>query len=284
MPEFAPLQTVTVGDVKVTYLPDGGGIVEPLALYPASTAEGWAKYPQLLDEEGKFRTTIGGYLIEVGERKMVVDAGIGPVTVPFPGFGPFFGGKFLQSLAQTGVARSAVTDVIFTHLHLDHVGWTTLEEDGQRVLTFPNARHAVTQTEWDFWYGGDNPAGPDPVAVQQPLDGRIAFFADGDELAPGIRVLATPGHTPGHVSLLIEGAAQRLYLLADVLHGAMQVTEPTWSVAFDVDMAQARATRDALYPALTQPHTLVAANHFSGTVFGRIVETENGRSWEAGVG
>ncbi len=282
MPEFAPLQTVTMGGMKVTYLPDGGGIVEPLALYPASTAAGWAKYPHLLDEEGKFRTTIGGYLIEVGDRKIIVDTGIGPVTIPFPGFGPFFGGKYLESLAQTGVAREAVTDVVFTHLHLDHVGWTTVEEAGQRVLTFPKARYMVTQVEWDFWYGEDNPAGPDPVTVQQPLAERIEFFQDGDELAPGIRVVATPGHTPGHVSLLITQGEQRLYLLADVLHGAMQVTEPGWSVAFDVDVAQARATRDGLYEELVQPHTLVAANHFSQTVFGRIVAGVNGRRWEAG--
>lgn len=280
MVEFAPLQTVTIGEVKVTYLPDGGGIVEPLALYPASTAEGWTKYPHLLDEEGKFRTTIGGYLIEVGEQKIIVDTGMGPVTIPFPGFGPFWGGKFLESLAQTGVSRAAVTDVLFTHLHLDHVGWTTVEENGQRVLTFPNARHRVTQTEWDFWYGGDDPIGPDWAAVQQPLAQHITFFSDGDELAPGLRAVATPGHTPGHVSLLLETSRQRLYLLADVLHGAMQITEPGWCVAFDRDPEMARATRDSLYPELTRPDTLVAANHFTETVFGRIVTTETGRSWE----
>lgn len=283
MPNFAPLQTVTLGEMKVTYLPDGGGIVEPLALYPASTAAGWAKYPDLLDDEGKFRTTIGGYLIETGERKLIVDTGIGPLHIPFPGFGPFFGGKYLESLAQTGVARAAVTDVIFTHLHLDHVGWTTVAENGQRVLTFPNARHAVTQAEWDFWYGGDNPAGPDPQTVQQPLAERITFFGAGEELAPGIHVLATPGHTPGHISLLLEAAGQRLYLLADVLHGAMQITEPEWSVAFDINPEMARATRDALYADLVQPNTMVAVNHFSGTVFGRIVATETGLQWAPSI-
>ncbi len=280
MPHFAPLQSVTLGNFKVTYLPDGGGIVEPGALYPASTAEGWAKYPDLLNEDGKFLTTIGGYLIEAGERKIIVDTGIGPVNIPFPGFGPFFGGKYLESLAQTGVTPEAVTDVIFTHLHLDHVGWTTTAENGQHVLTFPNARHAVTQAEWEFWYGGTNPAGPDPEAVQRPLAPIITFFQGGDELLPGLRILSTPGHTPGHVSLLLETAGQRLYLLADVLHGAMQISEPDWSVAFDIDPAQARATRDALYAELMQPDTLVAVNHFSGTVFGRIVTGDSGRVWQ----
>lgn len=280
MPAFAPLQTLTIGRFTVTYLPDGGGIVNPLTLYPASTAEGWARYPYLLDEDGQFRTTIGGYLIQTGDQTIIVDAGIGPVHIVFPGFGPFFGGRFLESLAQTGVAREDVTDVIFTHLHLDHCGWATLEQDGARVLTFPNARHVVTETEWTFWYGGDNPAGPDPAAVQRPLGDRIAFIRDGDQPAPGLRVLSTPGHTPGHISLRLEGDGQRLYLLADVLHGAMQVSEPEWSVAFDIDPVTARATRDALYAELLQPDTLIAANHFSETVFGRIIANAAGRRWE----
>ncbi len=79
---------------------------------------------------------------------------------------------------------------------------------------------------------------------------------------------------------LLETAGQRLFLLADVLHGTMQISEPDWSVAFGIDPAQARATRDALYAELMQPDTLVAVNHFSGTVFGRIVATDAGRVWQ----
>lgn len=280
MPDFAKLQTVKIGDIKLTYLPDGGGIVNPLALYPASTETGWQKYPELLDDEGKFLTTIGGYLLEVGDRKIAVDQGIGPVNIEFPGFGPFFGSKYLDSLAQTGVAPEAITDVVYTHLHLDHCGWATIEADGQRRLTFPNARYAVSQTEWDFWYGGDNPAGPHPEFVQKPLADRIGFIAAGDSIAPGVTVLATPGHTPGHCSLLLEGGGQRLYLLGDVLHGVMQLREWDWSVAFDADPAAARQTREGLYPQLAQPDTLVAVNHFSNRVFGRITESDGGLNWQ----
>jgi glyoxylase-like metal-dependent hydrolase (beta-lactamase superfamily II) len=277
MPDFAQLSSIQIGKIKVTYLPDGGGVVVPGALYPASTADGWQKYPDLLNEEGQFLTTIGAFLIEVGDEKIAVDTGIGPVNIEFPGFGPFFGGRYLDSLAGTGVKPEAVTQVVFTHLHLDHCGWTTVEKDGERALTFPNASHWATQAEWDFWHGGDNPAGPHPEFVQRPLAGRLQFLAEGEEIAPGVTVVSTPGHTPGHISLRLESEGKVGYLLGDVLHGAMQLAETDWSVAFDIDQAAARATRDNLLPQVEGEGVIVAANHFSNAVFGHIVMGEDGR-------
>ncbi|HFE66974.1 MAG TPA: MBL fold metallo-hydrolase [Chloroflexi bacterium] len=279
MPQFAETQSVTVGDVKVTFLADGGGIVIPTALYPASTDEGWQNHTELLDENGKFLTSIGAFLVEIGDQKIAVDMAMGPMTIEFPGFGPFSGGKYMESLASTGVAREDVTDVVFSHLHLDHVGWTTIDVDGRRELMYPNARHLVTQAEWDFWYGGDNPAGPHPEFVQQPLADIILFIQDGDEIAPGMRVVGTPGHTPGHISLLIESGGQRLYLTADILHGAMQLQEPDWSVAFDNDPEQARHSRERMYAEFVKPNTLVGVNHFSNKVFGTISPDGDVYTW-----
>lgn len=280
MPQIAPYQKIVVGDVTVTFLPDGGGIVTPEALYPASTTEAWQQYDDLLNEAGKFITSIGAFLIETNGRKIAVDLGIGPVSIDFPGFGPFSGGQYRQSLAQTGVPPTAVTDVIFTHLHLDHCGWTTIEQNDTRSLLFPEARYHATKSEWDFWYGGDNPAGPHPEFVQKPLADRIEFFQDGDELAPGITAVATPGHTPGHSSLLIHSGQQRLFLTADVFHGVMQLQEPDWSVAFDVDAEQARKTREGLYSELTKPNTLVAVNHFSNHAIGTIAPAGSRYKWQ----
>jgi len=277
MPQFAEMRSITVGDVKISFLADGGGIVEPVALYPASESmEHWQPYQALLNDENKFITSIGAFFVEVNERKIAIDLGVGPVTIDFPGFGPFSGGKYIESFKATGLSAEEVTDVVFTHLHLDHCGWTTQEVGGQRKLTFPNARYLVTATEWDFWYGGDNPAGPHPEFVQKPLEGRIEMMAEGDTIAPGITVISTPGHTPGHISLLVTSGDERAYLLGDVLHGTMQLAEPDWSVAFDTDAELARKSREKLYPELAKPNTIVAAGHLSNNVFGRI-EKSNGK-------
>lgn len=279
MPHIAPLQTVTVGDIRVTYLPDGGGALAPTALYPGTTPEQWRPYAGYLGENGGVVTTVGGYLIETGDRKVIVDTGLGPVELEFPGFGPMYGRHYLESFARTGVARTAVTDVIFTHLHLDHVGWTTIEENGERVLLFPNARYYVHRTEWDAWQGSDNPAGPHPEFVVKPLAPIIRFMAGGDEVVPCVEVVETPGHTPGHVSLVVNGGSERLLLTADLFHCPVQVSERSWYVAFDMDPEQARASRERMYPELVRPDTLAAVNHFSDQVFGHFSQEGDGYRW-----
>ncbi len=279
LPQPAPLQSLSLGDFKVTYLPDGVGRFKALATFPNSTADEWRSYRDLVDMEDHMVTTIGGFLIQTSDRNIIVDTGTGPMTIDFPGFGPLMGGDYLASFARTGLAREDVTDVLFTHLHLDHCGWTTVEVDGQRELTFPQARHTVTQTEWNFWYGGDHPAGPHPLFVQQPLADKIAFLETGRDFVPGLHVLDTAGHTPGHISLLITVGEERLFLTADIWHTPAQVHERQWSMAFDFDPAQATAARWQLFPDLIKPNTLVASNHFCNTVFGRIVADNGDYRW-----
>lgn len=276
----APQATLSIGDAKVTYLPDGIGRFLATATFPNSTAEEWQAYQPLVDDEQRMLTSIGGFLIQLGDRNIIMDTGTGPVELEFPGFGPMNGGDYPASFAATGVDRHEVTDVIFTHLHLDHVGWTTIDVDGKRELMFPNARHMVSQAEWEFWYGGDNPAGPHPEFVQEPLKPIIEFVAPGDEIAPGLTLIGTPGHTPGHLSLSLTRDGQRLILTADIMHVAAQIDKSDWTMAFDVDPAQATASRKMLLRLCAEPDTVAAVNHFSNGVFGRISHGEGGYRWE----
>ncbi|HSH01970.1 MAG TPA: MBL fold metallo-hydrolase [Anaerolineae bacterium] len=281
MAKFAEVQTLEVGDFKITFLPDGGGLVVPTATYPASSEAGWAKYEDFLDEEGRLVVTIGGFLIETGEHKIVMDLGVGPQTVDFPGFGPFIGGKYLESWEKTGVERGEVTAVVYTHLHLDHVGWTTVEVDGQREFTFPNARHLCTKVDWEFWLDDESGLGPNPETVQEPLKEKIEFIEAGDELAPGITVLATPGHTPGHISLRLDAGDKQVYLIADLLHSEVQFYEADWFVAFDVDPETARETREKMYETVAQPNIIVGDGHFADAVFGQLKREGDGWRWQA---
>ncbi len=132
MAHFAGVSSKVPGDATISFLADGGGRTKPTASFPASDDEGWARHRDALSDSGELVTSIGGFLIELPERKIVVDTDIGPVEIDFPSFGPFSGGAFLGSLASTGVDPADVMDVVFTHLHLDHVGWTTTKRDGNR--------------------------------------------------------------------------------------------------------------------------------------------------------
>lgn len=280
MSNFAGSNSVTIGDINVSFLSDGGGIINAVAMYPESgSPEAWAPYSRLQDDEGNIYPTIGGFLIETGQQIIAVDLGLGPMRLDFPGFGPFIGGDYMESLQNTGVDRHEVTDVVYTHMHLDHVGWTSIEVDGERELMYPNARHLCTQTEWEFWHGQDNPLGPNIETVQQPLEGIIEFVSEGDEIAPGISVIEIPGHTPGHICLMITAGYERLLLGGDLLHSESQLYEASWYVPFDVDPVEARASREAMYPEMIQPNTMTALGHLSNQVFGNLSEGEDGYVW-----
>ncbi len=140
--------------------------------------------------------------------------------------------------------------------------------------------YVTTDAEWGFWQGGSDPFGPNLEAVQRPLKDRLEMIKGGMTIAPGIDVLSTPGHTPGHVSLVVSEGTKRGIILGDVLHCPVQLTEPEWSIAADVDPVLARRTREEVYVELEKPGTFAGNNHFAEAVFGRIILTEGKRTWQ----
>jgi glyoxylase-like metal-dependent hydrolase (beta-lactamase superfamily II) len=282
---------ISVGDTTVTYLPDGHGWLNSAALFPASSPDGWATHAEFLDTEGRFPVSIGSFLIRTAKRVILVDLGLGAVDFTVPDLAAFKGGGLLTALAAEGLAPSDVDTVVYTHLHHDHVGWTTNvapapnapDSQGVTGLTFADAEHLVSEAEWRHWAGTDELVGPDPAAVQAPLTDRIAFLADGEDVAPGVRVRATPGHTPGHASLLVTDPAgrdaRRLVILGDVMHCQVQVIESHWSFAFDADPERGIATREQLLKELEDDDTVLAGGHFAGNVFGRVLPPTARRAW-----
>ncbi|MBQ2753722.1 MAG: MBL fold metallo-hydrolase [Firmicutes bacterium] len=276
---FAPMQTITSGNCKVTYIPDGGAYISSGAMYPTSDAEGWTGYPELTDDQARVIVSLGGFLIETGDRKILMDLGYGPYNVEFPGFGPFMGGKYLESLAATGVKPEEITDVFYTHLHLDHVGWTSVEKDGKRVLTFPNARYMCSETEWNFWPGDESGLGPDPETVVKPLTGVIQFVKDGEEIAPGLTAYAAPGHTPGFMTLKLETGADTIWFCADIFHCTVQFSERKWHAVFDIDPAAGEVSRVAKLPEFVKDGVIMADGHFSNGAFGKLTEEDGKYIW-----
>ncbi|MFF5213306.1 MBL fold metallo-hydrolase [Streptosporangium sp. NPDC000396] len=291
MVQPAPRAHIGIGDTTVTYLPDGHGWLNPAVLFPASSPDGWATHAEFLNAEGRFPVSIGSFLIRTAGRVILVDLGLGAVDFAVPDVATFKGGELLNALAAEGLTPDDVDTVVYTHLHHDHVGWTSdlapapNAPAGQTVtgLTFKGARHLVSEAEWRHWSGTAELVGPDPIAVQTPLADRIAFVADGEEIAPGVRILSTPGHTPGHSSLLVTDPAggdnRRLVILGDVMHCQVQVTESHWTFAFDFDPDQSIATRERLLKELEDGNTILAGGHFAGSVFGQVLPPAARRAW-----
>ena len=280
MPALSPMQTLSIGATKITFLPDSLTKLTATATYPTSSAEAWQPYVQFTDGEGNMVSSIGGYLIQTEDRNIVVDLGMNPEGITFPDFGTLKGESFLTNFDKTGVARAAVDTVFLTHMHLDHVGWAAEKGGDASTPAFPNAQYVCTEAEWKTWEGGDNPAGPSLAVQQAVFKSNLRFIAYGDALTEGISVVDSAGHTPGHASLMIESDGQRLCIAGDVIHGKHQFDHPDWIMAFDAMPEVAIATRKRLFAELAQPNTITAFNHFADGVFGRITATNNGYHWE----
>jgi len=276
----APIQTIMVGDIAVTYLPDGMSRLVPTAVFPASDPQAWARHEQWLDGAGRYLTTLGAFLIRTGDRRVLVDLGLGLVEFDEPDLATVTSGWFLDNLRQVGLGPEDIDTVVYTHLHSDHCGWTA----GADGLRFANAEHLVGDVaEWEFWWAHPDIAfAPSVEGVLEPLRGRVGFVGDGQAVAPGVTLRATPGHTPGHQSVVVSSGSQRAVILGDIVHCPVQLAEPEWSLLFDVDAAMARRTRDALLDELEGTDVAVGCGHFPEATFGRVVRGQGRRYWQVG--
>ena len=221
--------------------------------------QAWAAHEQFLVDGTFLDLSLGGFLIRMGERVVLVDLGVGMVDRP-----PFKGGQMLDSLRAYGVSPHDVTDVLFTHLHFDHVGWATQ----QGRVVFANATHRCHRADWDHFVTGDDPTAAAKLA---PLTDRMEFWETDSTLAPGLDVVGAPGHTPGSTIMVVSSGSERAMLLGDVVHCPVELVEDDWEALFDVDPLLARRTREALARELEGTDVAIAAAHFPGLEFGRLL-------------
>ncbi|WP_119307186.1 MBL fold metallo-hydrolase [Cohaesibacter haloalkalitolerans] len=141
------------------------------------------------------------------------------------------------ALAEAGLQPKDVTHVVLTHMHGDHIGGLMM--DG--MPTFANAAYLTGQVEFDHWSKANNDGFEKNV---RPLAEKMTFLKDSDTVAPGITAMATFGHTPGHMSFMLDSMDKQLLLMADLAnHYVWSLAYPDWEVKFDMDKAMAVQTR-----------------------------------------
>ena len=259
---------VNVGNVELVSLTDGQGSGGTGDVFPDSTAEQWGEYPDLVDTEGNIHPRFGSVAARSGGRLIVVDTGIGPPD-----------GTLMDEIDAKGVERGAVDLVVTTHIHPDHVGWNM--SDGRP--TFPNARYLIPRADWEFWTQPDLAKSAPHVEGQAlPLEGLnvLDFIDDGYAITDELTVVATPGHTPGHISIAILSAGRRGFILGDVAHSPLQAHYTDLSPSFDVDPDLARQTRHRVLDRLERDGDLVSSGHFPDPGLGRFVRESGRRVWQ----
>ncbi|HEY2707507.1 MAG TPA: MBL fold metallo-hydrolase [Caulobacteraceae bacterium] len=270
-----------VGRVKVTrvveiefntrYREDAPFIAE--ATPDALKATPWL-YPDFVrPEDGALKVSIHALLVEAPGLRLVVDTCLGndrprglvgnkPLSTPF-----------LERLGEAGWSREGVDMVVCTHLHVDHVGWNTMLEGGKWVPTFPNARYLMGRDEYEHWVA--EPGGETPTiladSVQPIFDAGLAELVDMTyRISPEIRLTPTTGHTPGHVSVMIESEGEVAMITGDIMHHPCQIAHPDWAPGFDSDRAAAVATRRKVLEEVADKPILLIGTHFPAPTAGRI--------------
>lgn len=269
---------MNLGRITIEAVSDGSLQAPATLMFNKPNEEDWAPHQQFLDESGQLTFEMGGFLMRDGQRTVLIDVGIGPHSDPLRT------GTFMRNLASLGVRPPDVTDVVFTHLHFDHVGWAS---DGERPL-FPNATYRCHQADWDFF------AGPDPfdnttgvellggrraIELLPPLTPRVETWSKDGPLLPGIDVRVAPGHTPGSTVLTISSGEDRALLLGDVVHCPAELLEDDWEMVSDIDRALAQRTRVVLAREFEGSDIPMAATHFPGLQFGRLLPGTGLRRW-----
>jgi glyoxylase-like metal-dependent hydrolase (beta-lactamase superfamily II) len=275
----------TFGEVKVTKVLD---VVEPFdaaRAYPGAPLEAFAEQaawlpPYFYDPSRKaIIFSFHSYLLRSRGLTMIVDTCWGEDTPLRRGQ---HRGKWLRNLAAAGVRPEDVDVVTCTHFHSDHVGWNTRLQDGRFVPTFPNARHLFSSAEIEGLEADIKSGKTQPTTYEQSIrpvleSGRVIRLDGAHDVADGIRIVPSPGHSPGHQCVEIDSKGRRAVLTGDLLHNPIEVRHPEWTKLFDQDKQAAMAQRKRFLDAHTDVDVTILAAHFSGPTAGHVVSTPGGR-------
>lgn len=261
-----------VGSLEIVPILDGIAYEPVEAAVSHPEGKPWACPQHAPDDRGRLRFDIGSFLIRLGDRTVLVDTGGGVFSSESTTTG-----QLLENLRRQGVAPEDVTDVFYTHMHWDHIGWSSTNGE----ITFENATVHVHQDDWNYFMTGD--AAFEKIhEVAAPVESRVETFDSEVELIPGLIARPAPGHTPGTTIYLIQDGGERALLLGDTVHTVGELTEPEWLGLWDVDPVAGRIMRNKIAEELISTGDAFAPAHFPELAFGRLATVDGLRkfTWE----
>lgn len=240
-------------------------------------------------EQATATIAITPLVVDTGANLVLIDTGVGP-SAPLPGTG-----QLLASLEAAGIAAADIDTVVFTHAHVDHV-LGAVDADG--ALTFPNARYVMAKGEHDFWTSDERLAQVFPdaataetaggafLAILPALEPSLELIDEnaGGEVVPGLRLLPTYGHTPGHCAIVVGSEGNQLLATGDAITHPLHVAHPDWNFAADTLFGQGDVSRRGMLDLAAGAGMLVQVSHLPFPGLGRIVAAGDAFRWETVAG
>ncbi|MDX1992277.1 MAG: MBL fold metallo-hydrolase [bacterium] len=262
-----------VGSMECMVLLDGTthlGVEGTMGRFPTLTEadcrQGFADMGLSLEEADDYFNIL---LMKIGDQIVLVDAGEG---------GRPDGGLMPESLEQAGIAPQAVTMIVITHAHTDHI-MGLLSHNGEAV--FPNATYVISSPEYAFWQQRiDNGAEALRPLLEMVQTKGLRCIDQTEQILSGLTAVPLTGHTPGQIGLLLESDGARLMHMADLLHSPMQLAHPEWSPKYDLDTSLSVPTRRATLQRAADEGLLTLFYHLSFPGLGHVKPGSVGFAWE----
>ena len=292
------MQTWQIGEAKITSVVEQALTMDGMIskAKPETLADIPWLSPHYVDAEGKMLGLVQCFVIELGGKLIVVDTCVGD-DKDLPSDPAWHKQTFglLEKFTAAGFDPAAVDLVLCTHLHLDHVGINTHLADGEWKPTFPNARYLFARDEYEYWAAEAEAEPVDPATLEKPFERYRAGFQATQALVhqqsvepivqagladlveppcdpiPGIKLIPTPGHTPGHICVEVASGGAALLITGDSFHHPCQIARPDWATVADYDRTASSVTRQNILNVLARSGTVMLGTHFAEPSGGTIV-------------
>ncbi len=285
LPQAPQFYKMEFGGAKITAISDGTIPLNTSKLLLGANSKSMRQHLHNAFVGEDVETSINVFLLEMDGRRILVDTGAGELFSAFN-----IGGKLFQNLKALGIEPGDITDILITHVHVDHSGGLTIAKNRM----FPKAVVHVGKPDVDFFL---DPAQaktskyrPEalPQAFEQAVQtlgpyvssGQVQAFEGTKEIMPGLTGTVHPGHTPGSAFYTLTRKGQKMVFIGDTIHvAAVQLPEPQVAIVFDVDPKGAVANRRKAFSEFSRTGVLVAAPHLQYPGIGHIRRAGKGYAW-----
>lgn len=281
------VRRLDVDEITLTYIVDGAMGMVPETFFRSFPSTYWRDHQRDLND-GLVPMSAGGLLVERDGHRLLIDTGLGPVVSDDRTM-RCNGGDLLKTMASVDIDPQDIELVAFTHLHLDHTGWAFIKSSTTRADSgpvFDEATYVVAEAEMALLgKSSTHTYTRNTTSLRESLRNRcdLKLISDGDEIAPGITAIVTPGHTPGHTSyLMTTRRGRRVLAVGDAFHTPAQIANTAWRSDPDSDPTAVPGARARVLAELLFPNTIGFAFHFGDQPFGRVTASPRGELiWQA---